>query len=65
MVFASFLPYLHLRAGAVDVEGADDDETCGGYEVAVGDRNLFYQILTQHVDVVPQLCADGDDGALV
>ena len=48
--------------GLVDVEGADDDETGRGGEVAYRDRDLFDDVFVHSVDVVFELSRDGDDG---
>ena len=56
------LELMHLGTGLVDVEGADDDETGIGGEVADGDRDALDDVLEYGVNVVFELSGYGDDG---
>eukprot|EP00406_Dinophysis_acuminata_P025596 CAMPEP_0179349176 /NCGR_PEP_ID=MMETSP0797-20121207/74097_1 /TAXON_ID=47934 /ORGANISM="Dinophysis acuminata, Strain DAEP01" /LENGTH=496 /DNA_ID=CAMNT_0021064033 /DNA_START=366 /DNA_END=1852 /DNA_ORIENTATION=+ len=56
------LQVLHLLAGLVHVEGADDDHDGVGHEVPGRDRHLRAEVLADDLDVVLQHCAERDDG---
>jgi len=53
---------LHLLPRLVDVERADDDHLGLAREVPDGHRDGVGDVLGRHVDVVPQLRRDRDDG---
>ena len=56
------LEVVNLRAGLVDVEGTDDDQSWVGREVAHGDGDPLHDVLVYGVDVVLQLRGNRYDG---
>lgn len=56
------LELVDFRARLVHVEGADHDQSGVGGEVPHRDRDALYDVLVHGVDVVFELCGDGDDG---
>jgi hypothetical protein len=58
------LQLVHSGTGLVDVERSNHDQPRVGLEIVLGNGNLGTDVFVNGVDVVFQLCRDGDDGCV-
>lgn len=54
--------FVDFRPGLVHVEGTDHDQSRVRGEVPHGNRDPLHDVLVHRVDVVFELCGDGNDG---